>query len=103
MMRKLFSDDYEYAGVATRRGEIIFRASTRSNYADKLRAEGDADVHIVELPKAMTKPEAASHLSTHPDFQSPERKAVLLKAARGAPPTEQDDGEGVATMSRSDD
>jgi hypothetical protein len=83
-LRKIYSDDYRFAGVATRDEEPKFRASSNDYYAEKLRNEGDTDVRIVELPRAMTKPEAALYLMRHPDYQAPQDQEVLRLAARGA-------------------
>jgi hypothetical protein len=84
-LRKVYSDDYRFAGLATRDGEVTFRATTREFYAERLeRYHGDEGVKFIELPSEMTKPQAALYLKGHPDYQSPEEQAVLEKASRGA-------------------
>src|SRR4051812_8818342 len=84
VMRKVYYEGYLYAGVATSEGQVIFRASTRAGYQEKLQAQGDVDVKLIQLPRPMAKPVAALHVMAHPNFQSPDEQAVLRKAARAA-------------------
>lgn len=69
---------YTVAGISFYRE--AFRLRTSNNLASRqatLVAMGDEEINLVELPRAMTKPEVVLYLNGHIDFTSEGERAVI--------------------------
>lgn len=69
---------YTVAGISFYKE--AFRLRTSNNLASRqatLVAMGDEEINLVELPRAMTKPEVVLYLNGHIDFTSDGERAVI--------------------------
>lgn len=76
MTDKLFS----VAGVSTLDGETKARFANDVMRVKVLRKNGHQNIMLVELPREMTKLEAAEFIKTLPEFDSPEAQEAIDEA-----------------------
>ena len=67
---------YSFAGTSVLKGELKVRFANSDARAKQLAKLGDADVNIIQLPRAMDKAEAVAYL-----LESGFAKDILVRAA----------------------
>ena len=68
---------FTVAGVSTLNGIVTARFANDLSRAKVLEKNGHINVRLVELPGAMDKEHAMTHLLSHPDFIDTEARAAL--------------------------
>ncbi len=68
---------FKIAGVSKLKGSYKVRFANDMTRVKVLAKTGHTDIELIELPKAMDKPELVTHLKTTALYQRPDFKAAI--------------------------